>query len=388
MTRRLSSVSVHAGENRAFRSMTTPIVQASTYYFRDMEEVQAFTEGEQHHYEYGRYDNPTREAAEKKLAELEGGERCLLFDSGMSAITATILAYLESGDHMVLTDDVYKQTMNFAETVLPRFNIEASIVPVRNYDAMEAAIGPRTKLFLSESPTNPYLNVMDLERINEIGKKTNVITVIDSTFATPFNQQPLSFGIDIVIHSATKYLGGHNDLLIGTVIGQEKVLEPVREFQRVTGGIPDPFACYLLLRGLKTCAVRMQRYNSTAMEVAKFLNGHPKVRRIYYPGLPNHRNHEVATRQMKGFGGVVTIEIEGGWEETRRFLDSLRLSLLAPSFGGPETLVYHPATMSYYSYTREEKLAQGILDELVRIAVGMEEPEDIIADLEAALKNC
>ncbi len=387
MTKRLSTRSVHAGENRAFKSLTTPIVQASTYYFENIEDVDAFIEGKRHHYEYGRYDNPTRRAAEEKLADLENAESCLLFDSGMAAVTTALLAFLESGDNMVMTDDVYRQTMNFAELILPRYGIGVSVVPVRNYDAMEKAISGDTRVIFNESPTNPYLNVMDLDKIRDLGHKHNVITMIDSTFATPYNQQPLTFGIDLAIHSATKYLGGHNDLLIGAVLGKEKHIARIREFQRVLGGVPDPFACYLLIRGLKTGAVRMKHLNESTEKIAEFLDGHPKIRKVYYPGLVHHQDHEVAKAQMKGYGGIVTIELDGGLEETMRFVSSLKMCLLAPSLGSPETLVTHPASMSFYTFTRDERIELGILDELVRIAVGLEDTEDIIEDLENALKK-
>jgi len=388
MLKRLSSISVHGGENRIFESVTTPIVQTSTYFFKDTHEIKAFIEGKCHHYEYGRYNNPTREAAERKLAALEGGEHCILFDSGMSAVAATILGYVESSDHVILTDDCYRQTMQFVEAVLPKFNVDATIVPIRDYDGMENAIRPETKLIFSESPTNPYLNILDIQRIAEMGKAHKVVTVIDSTFGTPYNQKPLELGIDVVIHSGTKYFGGHNDIMIGAVIGEEAVISPIREYQRIVGGVPDPHGCYLLIRGLKSCAVRIEHVNASAMKVAEFLEGHSNVRRVYYPGLPSHQDYQLASRQMKGFGAVVTFEINGGWEETEKFLNGLELCLLAPSLGGPETLVTHPASMSYYSMPREERIKQGILDELIRVAVGLEDTQDIIDDLNQALNKC
>lgn len=388
MLKRLSSISVHGGENRIFESVTTPIVQTSTYFFKDTHQIKAFIEGKYHHYEYGRYNNPTREAAERKLAALEGGEHCILFDSGMSAVAATILGYVESGDHVILTDDCYRQTMQFVEAVLPRFNVNATIVPIRDYNGMENSIRPETKLIFSESPTNPYLNILDIQRIAEMGKDHKVVTVIDSTFGTPYNQRPLELGIDIVIHSGTKYFGGHNDILIGAVIGEESVLSPIREYQRIVGGVPDPHGCYLLIRGLKSCAVRIGHVNASTMKVAEYLEGHSMVRRVYYPGLPSHQDYQLASKQMKGFGAVVTFEINGGWEETEKFLNGLELCLLAPSFGGPETLVTHPASMSYYSMPREERIKQGILDELIRVAVGLEDTQDIIDDLNQALNKC
>ncbi len=382
-----STIAVHGGEIRWRGSITTPIVQASTFIFKNMDEVIQYTSGKKSHYEYGRYGNPTLEAVEKKLAMLEGSETCLMFDCGMSAISSTLLALLKMGDHIILTDDAYKQTLNFAENFLPRYGVEVTVVPMGDYDAMEAAIRKNTALLFSESPTNPYLNIADMEKVRELGKKYNAITAIDSTFGAPFNQKPLEWGIDIVIHSGTKFLGGHNDILSGAVMTSRKFYEKIKLFQKMAGGITDPNTCYLLLRGLKTFSLRMERQNNTAMLVAKHLEKHPKVKRVYYPGLPSHRHHELAKKQMKGFGGVVTFEVNGDFNQTLRFLDSLKLCLIGPSLGGPESLITHPATVTYYSLTREERLAIGVLDELVRLAVGFEDPEDIIADVDQALEK-
>lgn len=386
--KKLDSISVHGGENRVFDSVTTPIVQTSTYFFKNTSDLKKFIDGKHHHYEYGRYNNPTREAAEKKIAELEGGEECLLFDSGMSAIAGTMFAYMKSGDHIILTDDCYRQTMQIAEVILPKFNIDVSIIHIRDYEGIKKAVNQNTKILFSESPTNPYLNIIDIGKIADIGRAKNIITVIDSTFGTPYNQKPLDYGIDIVMHSATKYLGGHNDLVAGAVIGKKEVITPIREYQRIVGGIPDPLTCYLLIRGIKTLGVRIERVNESSQKVAEFLENHSLVRRVYYPGLKSHQDYDLAQKQMRGSGGVVTFEIDGGLEEAERFLDNLRICLLAPSLGGPETLVTHPASMSYYTATREERLKQGILDELIRIAVGLEDVEDIIEDLNQALNKC
>jgi cystathionine gamma-synthase len=380
-----STIAVHGGELRWRGSVTTPLVQTSTFIFQNMDEVQQYTAGKKSHYEYGRYGNPTQEAAEKKLAMLEHAETCILFDCGMSAISATLLALLKSGDHIIFTDDAYKQTLNFAENFLPRYGVEVTVVPMGDYKAMEAAIKKNTVLLFSESPTNPYLNIADMAKVSEFGKKYKLVTAIDSTFGAPYNQKPLEWGIDIVIHSGTKFLGGHNDILTGAVMTGRKYYERIKTFQKMAGGITDPNSCYLLLRGLKTFALRMERQNATAMTVAKHLEGNPKVKRVYYPGLPSHRHHELAKKQMRGFGGVVTFEVNGNLEQTLHFLDSLKLCLIAPSLGGPESLITHPATVTYYSLTREERLAIGVLDELVRLAVGFEDAEDIIADLDQAL---
>ncbi|MHC4443074.1 MAG: trans-sulfuration enzyme family protein [Planctomycetota bacterium] len=376
---------VHYGERRWMGSITTPVAITSTFVFKDMDEVLAYGTQKVSHYEYGRYGNPTREAAERKLSALEGAERSLLFDCGMSAVTGTILALCSQGQHLVITDDAYKQTLNFVCNVMPKFGIEATVVPMGDYQAMDDAVGDKTVMVVSESPTNPYINVADVDEVVRIARKHKILSVIDSTFATPHNQKPLDRGVDIVIHSTTKYLGGHNDILGGVVCGKWDLIEPINEWRRITGGIVDPMSCYLLIRGLKTFGLRMERLNQTAQQVAEFLEGQSKVRKVYYPGLPSHRDYAIAREQMKGFGAVVTFEIEGDLEDTMAFFNVLKLCLLAPSLGGPETLITHPALMSYYRETREERYQLGIIDELVRLSVGLEDPADIIADLERGL---
>ena len=381
------TIAVHCGENRWLGSITTPIDLTSTFVFKNVAEMIAFGNGQVEHYEYGRYGNPTREAAEIKLAALEGAERCILFDCGMSAVCATVLSTCSQGQHIIITDDAYKQTLMFVTQVMSRFGVSSTVVPMGDYEAMEKAITPKTALILSESPTNPYLNIADVDEIVRISRAHNVLSVIDSTFATPYNSRPLDQGVDIVIQSITKYLAGHNDVLGGAVLGSIKATESMYQWRRTTGGVIDPLSCYLLIRGLKTFGVRMERLNNTAQQVAEFLERRPEVRRVYYPGLPGHRNHLIAKRQMKGFGAVVTFEINGNLEQTLKFLDGLRLCMLGPSLGGPETLVTHPALNSYYSISREERYRLGITDELVRLSVGLEDPRDIIGDLERGFAN-
>lgn len=384
-TENIDTDAVHCGERRWRGSVTTPIAYTSTFVFKDMAEVRDYGAKKISHYEYGRYGNPTRESAEWKLAALERAERCLLFDCGMSAITTVILALCDKGDHIVITDDAYKQTLAFVKKALPRFGIESTVVPMGDYKAMADAVRPATKLIFSESPTNPYLNIADVNEVVRIAHEYGTLSAIDNTFATSYNQRPLEQGIDIVVGSATKYLGGHNDLLGGYILGRAELLEPMNQWRRMTGGTIDPMSSYLLLRGLKTFGLRMERFNTTAQRVAEFLEAHPKVRKVYYPGLASHRHHELAKRMMRGFGAVVTFEINGDLEDTIAFFDALRLCMLAPSFGGPETLITHPPLMSYYTETREERYELGIVDELVRLSVGLEDPKDIIADLERGL---
>ena len=380
---------VHAGEDRQHYAdaITTPIVQTSTYVFKNSKEIEAYTKGGKVRFEYGRYGNPTEKVAERRLAALEEAEECVLFTSGMSAIVTTILSLVHSGDHIVITDDAYKKTLEFCSQYIDRFGVDCTIVPFGDYDALDAAVRPRTRLIFSESPTNPYLNIFDLVRLRKIAKKHKVLTVIDSTFATSVNLRPLEFGVDLVIHSCTKYLGGHNDILGGAVLGRAELVSGIRELHKAFGGVIDPHCCYLLLRGLKTFPLRVAVQNETAMKVASFLEGHNCVKRVYYPGLPSHHHHEIAKQQMSGFGGVVTFDIKGGLANAKRFLDNLKLCFIAPSLGGVETRITHPATVSYYKNTRKERYALGITDTLLRLAVGVEDSDDIIADLDRALNR-
>jgi cystathionine gamma-synthase len=384
-----STRAVHAGEahEKAGNAVTTPIFQTATYAFRDSHELIDYMEGNIEREEYGRYGNPTQRTVECKLAALDGGEAALLFSTGMCAITTTLLAMLGKGNHVVLTEDGYRRTRQFCRSLLHRLGIECTFVKTGNYEALEAAIRPTTRLIFSESPTNPHLRVMDLERLVVIGREHNVKIAIDSTFATPYNQRPLDFGIDLVIHSATKYLGGHNDLMAGVVVGSRGLVSAIRDMQAMLGGITDPHTAYLLLRGVKTLGLRIRKQNENGMAVARFLEGHPHVRRVYYPGLSSHPDYKVACEQMKGFGGVVSFEIDGDMKTTSTFIDRLHIPYIAPSLGGVETLIEQPALMSYFEMTSEDRMAIGIVDELVRLSLGVEDADDLIADLDQALSN-
>ena len=335
--------------------------------------------------DYGRYGNPTQHVAEKKLADLEGAESGLLFSSGMSAITTTLLAMLSKGHHVVVADDCYRKTTQFCEQVLQKFGISATFVPAGDLEAIRTALRQETRVIVTESPTNPHMNVTDLTGLVAIARERRVKVVIDSTFATPFNQRPLSFGVDLVIHSATKYLAGHNDLIAGAVLGAEGLISAIRDFRGTLGSVIDPHCAYLLIRGLKTFALRTARQNETAARLAKALEAHPKVRRVYYPGLESHPHHKVASEQMSGFGGVVSFDIDGDQQQTFAFLDGLRVPCMGASLGGVESIVSHPATLSHHELSREERLEIGIVDELVRYAVGIEDTEDILADVAQAL---
>jgi len=385
----LSTRSIHAGEPRRkyADSITTPIIQTSTYTFRGSKGIEDYTKKGKEHFEYGRYGNPTAKIAEARLANLDGAEDCVVFSSGMSAITTTILSLVQSGDHIVITDDSYKKTLEFCRSYLKQFAIGCTIVPFGDYRKLERAVRKNTRFIFSESPTNPYLNIFDLVKIKKIADRHNVLTLIDSTFATPFNQRPIEFGMDIVLQSCTKYLAGHNDILAGVVLGRKELIEKIRDLHKSMGGTIDPHCCYLLLRGLKTFPLRVAKQNQTALEVAKFLESHPRIKKVYYPFLKSHPHYRVAIAQMQGGGGVVTFETKGNLSTAKQFLDRLRLCYIGPSFGGVETLITHPALVTYYDCSRRQRYALGITDTLFRLAVGCEDPADIIADLDNALKK-
>ncbi len=337
--------------------------------------------------EYGRYGNPTVDAVERKLADLENGDAALLFSSGMAAITVTLLTLLPSGTHLVITDDCYRRTRQFVTQFLKRHNVEATQVPAGDYEALQAAIRRNTRLIFSESPTNPRLRVADLPRVVEIARRHRLWTIIDSTFSTPINQRPLTFDVDLVIHSATKYLGGHNDLLAGAAIGSKEMIDELRQTQALVGAICDPNTAYMLLRGLKTLKLRVSHQNDTGLEVARFLEKHPKVSRVYYPELPSHPDYTIACEQMGGSGGVVSFELDADLETTSRFIDALKIPYIGPSFGGAEALVEQVAIAGYYELSSDERAAKGISDSLVRFAVGIEDVHDLIDDLARALNH-
>ncbi len=382
---------VHAGETRCrvHDAITTPIVQTATYTFEDTATLVDYHEGRIEREEYGRYGNPTVRVAEAKLAALEGcGDSqiaALLCSSGMNAVTMTLLALLPAGSHIVITDDCYRRTRQFVTTLLVRLGVNNTIVKAGDYEAMEAAIRPETRLLVSETPTNPYLRVLDIAHVVAIAQRYGVKTLIDATFATPYNMRPLEYGVDLVIHSATKYLGGHNDLMAGVIVGRPSIIAALHDTQGMLGGICDPHSAYLLIRGLKTLTLRMERHNVNGLAIAQFLETHKRVLRVYYPGLPSHPDYAIAKAQMHGFGGVVSFELDGSLEDTSRFIDRLNIFYIAPSLGGVESMVSQPALMSFYRLTSEERVAVGIHDNLVRLACGIEDTEDLIGDIAQAL---
>ncbi len=379
--------SVHGGELRQqeANAITTPIYQTSTFWFENSEEVIEYQEGRKDREEYGRYGNPTWNAVERKLSELEGGEETVLFASGMCAATTTFLSMLKAGSHLIVTSDCYRRTRQFINDYLGPMGVETTVIEPASVAAFEAAIRKESAVFFTESPTNPYLRVIDVPESVELAHRHGIKVIIDSTFASPVNHRALADGADLVVHSATKYLGGHNDLLAGTITGPAELVDPIRKTLGVLGGIIDSHAAWLLLRGLKTLALRMQRHNENGLAVASWLEADSRIRQVWYPGLASHPDHETAARLMSGFGGVVTFEIETDLEGAMRFIDATRIPYQAPSLGGVESLIELPVTMSYWDQSPEQRAELGITDSLVRLACGIEDAADLIEDLDQAL---
>ena len=387
---RPSTLAVHAGEDRIKPgfAITDPIFCTATYTFANTQAVIDFVDQKQPREEYGRYGNPSEKVVQRKLAALEGGETAVTFSTGMAAVAAFLLAKLKAGDEIVLFDECYHRTRQMCREMLGKFGVVTHTVPACDYDRMEAAINANTKVLISESPTNPHLSVVDLERFASLGKQHGVETLIDATLATPYNVRPLEYGVDCVLHSCTKYLGGHNDLLAGVLIGSQDVIEPIRKLRGVIGTGSSPHAIYLLQRGLKTLELRMQRHNENGLALSEFLEGHPRVEKVYYPGLASHRDHEVARRTMRGFGGLVTFLVkDADAEQTAAVVDAVRLPRIGPSLGGVESLIEQPMYMSYHDFTRQQRLAVGIPDNMIRVSCGIENPEDLIEDFRQALEQ-
>lgn len=387
-----STSTVHAGEEKRkpYGSLTTPIVQSSTFTFANTAEIIDFMQAKENdsarpRHEYGRYSNPTQTAVELKLAALEGAEQALLFSSGMAAITTVFLARLSRGDHLIITSDCYHRTREFAAMFLDRWGIETSLLQIDDLEELETLVKPNTRMIFAETPTNPYLRVIDLERLVQAARANSITTVVDSTFATPINLTPLDLGIDFVIHSGSKYLGGHNDLLAGVVAGSYLQLAQIEHARGVMGSISNPNDAYLLLRGLKTLDLRVNQQNISGLLVAQYLETHPIVKRVYYPGLPSHPDHETAKRLMIGFGGVVSFEIDGDFDRTGRFIDRLQIPYIGPTLGGVESIAQQPAAL--FSLKKADRQAAGLQDNLVRYAVGIEDPIDLIEDLKYALDD-
>ena len=374
-----STRAIHAGQpaDPTTGATVVPIYATSTY-------TQA-APGEHKGYEYSRSGNPTRTALEECLASLEGGERGLAFASGLAATTAVFQGLLKPGDEVVAAADLYGGTFRLLDKVFKPWGLKASYAEDGSVDGFRALLTPQTKMVWIETPTNPLLQVLDIAALAELSHAHGAVLVVDNTFASSYLQQPLALGADVVVHSTTKYLGGHSDVIGGAVVGGRKLLEPVKFYQNAAGGVPGPFDAFLTLRGLKTLAVRMDRHSQNAHELADWLLAQPQVAKLYYPGLKSHPGHAVAARQMRAFGGMISLQLHGGADAARRFLTRTKLFSLAESLGGVESLVNHPATMTHGSIPKAVREARGVDDGLIRLSVGIEDVEDLRADLAAAL---
>jgi len=362
--------------------LATPIYQTSTFEVADLEQQARATYTDMF---YTRYGNPTHTVAESAIAELEGADRALLFASGMSAITTSVLALLKSGDHIVAQRDIYGGATKFLTQWLPKLGVETTLVDTTDYEQHARAIRSNTKLLYLESPTNPTLRVVDLKKVSALARQHNLIALIDSTFSTPINCRPVEHGIDLVMHSGTKYFAGHSDLICGIIAGRKDLIGTIHATRTTLGCNMDPHAAWLLLRGIRTLAVRVQRQNENALRVAQFLAGHPRVRSVSYPFLEGHPQRALAMEQMRGGGGVLSFEVEGTGEDACRFAEALQLFTLAPSLGGVDSLVTIPVITSHAMIRAEERAKMGVTEQLVRISVGIENVDDLIRDLERGL---
>ena len=385
---KISTMCVHGagGYDQATGSVGKPIYQTSTFAFESAHAGAEIFLGEREGYVYTRISNPTQEAFEKEMAFLEGGEAALAFGSGMAAISGVIMALCKNGDNVVSSDTLYGGTHQLFTETLPRWDITVREVDGSDCKNIAEAIDEKTRLIYIETPANPTLRLVDIRACAKIAKKHNIPLVVDNTFPTPYFQQPLKLGADIVVHSATKYIGGHGDTVAGVVIGKKDFIDALRMgILRDMGGIISPLNAWLLVRGLKTLAIRMERHQSNALKVAKYLQFHPKVKTVFYPGLTTHPQHELAKKQMSGFGGMVSFEVKGGRKAGETLMNSVELITLAVSLGDVDSLIEHPGSMTHSTYAPEELEAVGITEGLVRLSVGIEDPDDIINDLSQAL---
>jgi methionine-gamma-lyase len=379
---------VHAGEDHSqhFGALSVPIYPASLYAFSDADEGAAIHNEEKHGYYYGRLGNPTQRALEAAMCQLENGQAALALASGMAAVSAAVFTTVRTGDHIVAPESGYATTTNLLHHIADRFGIETTFVDATDADNYRKAIKDNTRLFWIETPSNPLVRITDIASVTAIAKEHLIVTVADNTFATPFNQRPLELGVDAVIHSATKYLGGHSDLTAGVLVGSSEVVEAARNgANKFYGGNISPQIAWLVIRGIKTLALRMERHNSNAYAIANMLQAHPKVSAVYYPGLPSHENHDIAKSQMPGgFGGMIGFDL-GTVTAGKRLANNVKLCTLATSLGGVETILQHSASMTHSAISPEERAKAGISDGLIRLSVGVEDVDDLIADLDQAL---
>ena len=366
-------------------AVSPPIWQTTTFLAESSEHFAALAKSVKPTEYYSRYGNPTHEQVEAVMATLEGAEAALVTASGMGAICTSVMSLLDRGDHVVAQRNLYANTAALLEDVLPRWGIECTFVDQTNAERWAEALRPNTKLIYAETPANPLMRLTDLQAVAALGKTRGITTIVDNTFATPINQRPLQCGIDVVVHSATKYLGGHSDVTAGVIIGSDAFIERAWRFHIVMGAVLSPFDAWLLLRGLRTLGLRVERHNQNALKLARFFESHPKIERVNYPGLESHPQHELAREQMSGFTGMMSVELRGGYETAARFIASLKLGSYAASLGGLETLLVHPAAMWGDTLTEAQRSAMEVGENLVRISVGLEDERDLIDDFSQAL---
>ena len=379
---------VHASrELNRTSAISPPIWQTSTFLADSSEHFAALAKSVKPTEYYSRYGNPTHQQVEAVMATLEGSEAALVTGSGMGAISTSLMSLLDKGDHVVAQRNLYAGTAALLEDVLPRWGIECTFVDQTNAEQWVEALRPNTKLIYAETPANPLMGLTDLQAVAALGKTRGITTIVDNTFATPINQRPLQFGIDVVVHSGTKYLGGHSDVTAGVIIGSTAFIERAWRFHIVMGASLGPFDAWLLLRGIRTLGVRIERHNHNALMLARFFESHPKIERVNYPGLESHPQHGLAQEQMSGFTGVMSVELRGGYETAERFIASLKLGSYAASLGGFETLLVHPAAMWGDTLTDAQRKSMGVGENLVRISVGLEDERDLIDDFTQALEQ-
>ncbi|MFE1627142.1 trans-sulfuration enzyme family protein [Brevibacillus reuszeri] len=385
---RIDTAIIHTAQTPCPKTgaVVSAVVPAVAYAFPDADSAAACVAGEREGTYYGRYGNPTIATLEEKIAALENGEAALGVSSGMAAISGAMLAFLQNGDHVVCTRDVYGGSYKFLTSLAPRYGISADFVDCTDLCAVERAFLPNTKVLYIETPSNPCLTVLDIAALSKLAHKHGIRVIVDNTFMTPYLQRPLELGADVVVHSATKYINGHGDVIAGFIVGKHEHIQFMRK--HIMGDLGqnlNAWDAFLILRGLKTLGLRVRQHCQNAEAVARFLEGHPAISHVYYPGLASHPQHELAKRQMGGMGGIVSFEVKGGYEAAKSFINALRLAMISFSLGDPETLVQHPASMTHASIPTEERLKFNITDGLIRFSTGLEDAQDIIADLGQAL---
>jgi methionine-gamma-lyase len=386
MSRKIETISAHS-KKVEFKNepVALPIYQTSTFRYKSVEDLEKYLDGDETQYQYTRYENPTLRAVQEKIAELERGERCYVFSSGMAAITSSMLAFLKEGDELLASNSLYGRTQLFIQNWLPRFGVKTRQIPVDEFPKVDRYFTPKTRILYIESPTNPTLRIIDIKAAAECAHRHDALLLIDNTFASPVNQNPIELGADVVLHSLTKYIGGHTDLIAGASIFANRHEKPMRETIRTFGGTLDPLAAFLIERGIKTLPIRVQRQNATAQWLAQRCSEHPKIKRVHYPGLANHPQHAIAAKQMRGFGGMLSFDL-ADYEQARKFISRMKLVQYAASLGGPETLATLPVLSSHHGQPEENLAAAGITRGTIRISVGLEDQDDIWQDFEQAMQ--